>query len=220
LAGPLCLVTHYVTCFSESPLPSPPLPIDGWLVADLACCDNAGVIKGASIRKRRGLIPGYDLPLVRLVRIRIPVAVAGAKVSVETLCPPERHGYHLQDICVHPRRVGRPHRYVYGSCSVSPRPCNSFDGVCRIDATDGSVLTWHDSPNVIPAAPTTFLPRPGADPADETDGVLFVDCLGADGHAHFVVLDGRSFAEVARVTLPHRHCRGLGSTWIWGSIGI
>ena len=36
-------------------------------------------------------------------------------------------------------RTGRPYRYLYGKCVVSPRPCNSFDAICRVDVTDGSV---------------------------------------------------------------------------------
>ena len=66
------------------------------------------------------------------------------------------------------------------------------------------------------SGPPKFVPRPGADANDEADGVLLVDCLGADGRAFFAVLDGRTFAEVARVTLPYRHCASINSTWVWG----
>ena len=90
-----------------------------------------------------------------------------------------------------------------------------MNATCRVDVTDGTARTWTDSPNAIPAGPPTFLPRPGGDPDDETDGVLLLDCLGADGRAFFVVLDGRSLAEVARVALPYRHCVTYDSTWVW-----
>ena len=152
------------------------------------------------------------------MRIRVPVAVAepGAAVSVETLCPPERHGGHLQDAAIDLRRTGRPYRYLYANYVLGARPCNSVNAICRVDVIEGTVMTWHDSPNAIAAGAPTFLPRPGADPEDETDGVLLVDYLASDGHGIFVVLGGRSLTEVARVVLPYRHCKAHGSTWFWG----
>ena len=172
-----------------------------------------------SIRRRRAdWEAGADLQRSRLVRIRIPVGSADPSlgVSVEELCPPERHSALLWDTAVNPRRVGLPYRYVFGSCILGPRPCNSLNAVCRVDVTTGEVLTWHDSPNAVMSGPPKFVPRPGADANDEADGVLLVDCLGADGRAFFAVLDGRTFAEVSRITLPYRHCVSLSNTWVWG----
>ena len=91
-----------------------------------------------------------------------------------------------------------------------------MNATCRVDVKEGTVLTWHDLPNFgMPAGPPTFLPRPGGDPLDETDGVVLVDCLGVDGRAFFVVLSGATFAKVARVVLPYRHCATYNSTWVW-----
>ena len=151
-------------------------------------------------------------------QVRVPVAVTqpGAEVSITSLCEPELHGHIFQDPVIDPRRTGRPYRYAYGNCVVGGRPCNSLNGVCRVDVTDGSVLTWCQSPTAIPAGPPTFLPRPGAAEGDETDGVLLVDCLGADGRAFMAALSGRTFTEVARVAAPHRHCVVYCSTWVWG----
>ena len=164
---------------------------------------------------------GLDMNRCRLVRLRVPLSVAdpAAKVTTEALCPPEAHGNLLLGVSIDPRRAGRSYRYVYGICITSPRPCNSMTGVCRVDVTDGSVVTWSESPRAVPAGPPKFLPRPGAHPDDETDGVLLVDCLGADGAAFYVVLDGRTLAEVARVGVPFRHCVSFNSAWIWGSFG-
>ena len=99
---------------------------------------------------------------------------------------------------------------------VGARPCNYSDAVCRIDVIDGSVLTWCEAPTLVPAGPATFLPRPGGGAAedDEADGVLLLDCMGADGRAVFVVLDAASFAEVARVVLPYRHCWSFNDMWV------
>ena len=98
---------------------------------------------------------------------------------------------------------------------VGARPQIFCDAVCRIDVTDGSVVTWSEDA-LVPAGGPMFIPRPGADMDDETDGVLLVDCQGADGRAAFVILDAASFAEVARAIMPYRHCHSLCSTWIGG----
>ena len=128
------------------------------------------------------------------------------------MCAPGLHGHTLNAVAVDPRRAGRPHRFSYAKCVVGPRPTNSLNGVCRVDVVDGSVLTWHDSPSLLPAGPPTFVPRPGA--ADETDGIVLVDCLGADGRGVLVVLSGASFTEVARVVVPYRHTYSYRDTWV------
>ena len=121
----------------------------------------------------------------------------------------------LRTTAIDPRRTGRPYRFVYGNTIVGPRPCNSVTGSCRVDVTDGTVLKWSDLPNALPSGPPTFIPRPGAAEADENDGVILLDYLGADGRALMIILDGKKFVEVARVTVPYRHCVSTGSTWVW-----
>ena len=198
-------------------LTGPPLsPLDGWLIIDVPVSDEPNT-KRVSIRKRRaGHDSGIDVMSVRLIRIRVPVAVEdpAAEVSVETLVPPERHGHVLDAAVVDRRRRGRPYRYMYGKCIVGARPRNFCDAVCRVDVGDGSVVTWCEAPALLPAGPPTFIPRPGAAEEDETDGVLLVDCQGADGHAAFVILDAASFTEVARVVLPYRHCWAYRNAWV------
>lgn len=170
------------------------------------------------MRKLRG---EGDLWYSRLTRIRIPVAVPEADVTMEILCPPELHGHVIADVTINPRRIGRPYRYLYGMCIVGPRPCNSFNGVCRVDVVQKSLVTWSDSPNVIISGAPVFVPRPNSAPPDsdsrevETEGVLIVDGLGADGCSLFVVLSARSFAEVARVAVPYRHTMSPGTTFAW-----
>lgn len=181
--------------------------------------DAPDSMKKASIRRRRAPPgSGWDVSRTRLVRFKIPVAVADptAMIMMEELCAPELHGHLLQDTAIDPRRTGKPYRYVYGTCVAGPRPCNSVNGVCRVDVVNGTVLMWSDSPRAIPTGPPTFLPRPGSSEDDETDGVLMVDCLGADGRAFLAILDGATFTEVARVVAPHRHCIAYCTTWVWG----
>ena len=65
---------------------------------------------------------------------------------------------------------------------------------------------------------SVFVPRPGAAADDETDGVVLLDYLGIDGRALMIVLDGKSFREIARVTVPHRHCMSLHNSWMWDEV--
>ena len=151
------------------------------------------------------------------MRIRVPVSVddPAATVTMELLCEPHLYGHLLQDTAIDPRRTGKPYRFLYGTCIVGPRPVNSVTGVCRVDVREGTVVTWSDSPRAIPTGPPTFLPRPGAAEDDETDGVLLVDCLGADGRAFLAILGGSTFVEIARVVAPHRHCVAYCTNWVW-----
>ena len=135
---------------------------------------------------------------------------------IEPLCPPERHGHVCFRTSINPRFIGKPYRYAYGHCMVGPRPYLFFNGVCRLDVTDGTVLTWSDAPNAaIMVGPPTFVPRPGAAEDDEAAGVLLVDCIGEGGTSFFSVLDGVTLVELARVAVPFRQCPSLRSTWVW-----
>ena len=154
-------------------------------------------------------------------QFRIPVAVSdpAAEIAIEPLCDPALHGHNAVAVTMDPRRHGKPYRYLIIGCIAGPRPCNSVTGVCRLDVTDGSVVMFHDLPTSIPAGMAAFVPRAGAADDDETDGVWLLDFLRADGHALIIVMSGRSFTEIARVTVPHRHCISLRNTWLPHTLG-
>ena len=87
----------------------------------------------------------------------------------------------------------------------------------RISSPSSSPISLADLPNAIPIGMSVFVPRPGAAEDDETDGVVLLDFLGIDGRALMIVLDGKSFTEIARVTVPYRHCFSLHNTWRWSA---
>lgn len=86
----------------------------------------------------------------------------------------------------------KPYRYAYGLAAV--RPCTFGNALAKWDVEQGTTTMWHE-PGCIPGEPL-FVPRPGAD--DEDDGVVMTYVVGADGRPLLLVLDGRSFREVAR----------------------
>ena len=119
----------------------------------------------------------------------------------------------------------------HGSCPLLSPPPVSFPACPGFFPTPGSRLPFFaglaltrppfpppslaDLPNAIPAGMSVFVPRPGAAAGDETDGVVILDYLGIDGRALMIILNGKSFTEVARMTVPHRHTMSLHNTWMW-----
>ena len=70
----------------------------------------------------------------------------------------------------------------------------------KIDLSDGSTRTWHDPGTT--RAKGVFVGRPGR--SDEDDGVILSVVLDAEqGTSYLLVLDARTFTEVARAGLPH-----------------
>lgn len=92
----------------------------------------------------------------------------------------------------------REYRYVYGlGRSPTSRVMNN---VTRADLRAGTVTSWQE-PGCFPGEPV-FVPAPGADAEDE--GVVLAGVLDMrKGTSFLLVLDGSSFAELARAEVPH-----------------
>ena len=149
--------------------------------------------------------------------MKIPVfagaKAAGAKVTLEPLCP--AHENLKLHVCINPRFAGRPYRYTYVNCVGKSRLSPVINATCRVDVTTGAVVTFYEK-GAIPAGEPKFVPRPGpdADEGDELDGVVLLDYLQADGRSLLLVLDGATFAEVARLVTPFRQFWSVSSTWV------
>jgi carotenoid cleavage dioxygenase-like enzyme len=75
-----------------------------------------------------------------------------------------------------------------------------FDQLVKVDVTAGSETVW-SSPGRHPGEPI-FVREPGAE--DEDAGVVLSVVLdAAAGRSSLVVLDARSFEELARADAPH-----------------
>jgi len=90
------------------------------------------------------------------------------------------------------------HRYVYAQST--DQPVTEWPrGVCKVDVETGAVAEFGDGN---PCSEPIFVPRP--DGTAEDDGVVLVVVLdAARGRSELVVLDGETFAERARATVPH-----------------
>jgi beta,beta-carotene 9',10'-dioxygenase len=96
------------------------------------------------------------------------------------------------------RCATRDYRYVYG---LGPSPSGrNMNSVTKADLLAGTVTIWHQS-GCFPGEPV-FVPAPGG--AAEDDGVVLAGVLDMRaGTSFLLVLDGSSFAELARAQVPH-----------------
>jgi carotenoid cleavage dioxygenase-like enzyme len=95
---------------------------------------------------------------------------------------------------------GGDYRFAYGVGVQDARGGAAFDQLVKLDVHSGETCVWHE-PGQHPGEPV-FVPSPTA--RHEDDGVLLSVVLdGRDGQAGMVVLDARTFEELARVGVPH-----------------
>jgi beta,beta-carotene 9',10'-dioxygenase len=162
---------------------------DGSLVVDLCAYEDATVIDALNLD---GLRAGTArIPGARPLRLTLPLAggapASRALADVDLELP--RIAYR--------HRNGRPYRYVYGG-STGGAPF--LKRLVKLDVGDGHTAAWEE-PQAWAGEPV-FVPRPGGEAED--DGVVLSVVLDAEaGRSFLLVLDGRSFEEVARVQAPH-----------------
>jgi len=99
------------------------------------------------------------------------------------------------------RFSGKSYRFFYAICSDVDRPRPGT--LVKVDVEDKTFREWSDD-NVYPSEPV-FVPAPGAQAED--DGVLLSSVVRAEDRSHelfLLVLDARSFEELARVTFTTR----------------
>ena len=159
------------------------------VVVDLCAYDDASIIDALGLAGLRAGTAQVPTPEPR----RLTLPLAGGAASMRALAAVD---LELPRIA-YQRRNGRPYRYVYGT-GADGAPF--FRRLVKLDVTDGSVLTW-DAPQTWAGEPV-FVARPGGE--DEDDGVVLSVVLDAEaGRSFLLVLDGRSFEEVARAEAPH-----------------
>ncbi len=163
------------------------------LVVDLVGYDDASIIDAFYVNRLEDA--ANELPVGTLRRFRLPVS--GQRRPVVAT--------ELSTTCIelpsfdHSRMSMRADlRFVYG-IGLHDRE-GFYDQLVKIDLTDGSTRTWHE-PGHYPGE-GVFAGRPGR--TAEDDGVIMSVVLDADrGTSYLLVLDARTFTEVARAGLPH-----------------
>jgi len=118
----------------------------------------------------------------------------GATVSREMLYP---DGSALPTVS--PARWCRPHRYVY-AMGIDTPVTEWAKRVLELDTETGAVRTFDDGGDYF--GEPLFVPEPDGDA--ENAGVVLTVALDVEAdRSRLLLLDGESFDERARVTLPH-----------------
>jgi beta,beta-carotene 9',10'-dioxygenase len=167
---------HHVNAFERG----------GDLVVDLVAYDDPSIIDALYLDESgpRGPVPGTELR-------RYVIDLASGVVRWEVLA--ERVELPRID---YGRRNGLDYRYAY--CTVTGDAW--IDQLAKVDVVEGSTKLW-SAPGCYPGEPV-FVREPGAE--DEDAGVVLSVVLdAAAGRSFLLVLDARSFEELARAEAPH-----------------
>jgi carotenoid cleavage dioxygenase-like enzyme len=173
-----CFGFHHVNAYED----------DGEVVVDLCAFPDAGVIEDLYLERLR---EGKPVSFAELTRFRLRPAdrSVGRERLADTSIELPRINYV--------RCNGRPYSCVWG---VSSGPSGWLEQIVRVDAGDGSTISWAQ-PACYPGEPV-FVARPEAE--HEDDGVLLSVVLDASAERSFLlVLDARDLSELARARAPH-----------------
>lgn len=163
------------------------------LVVDLVGYDDASIIDAFYVNRLED--EDNELPVGTLRRFRLPVSGPKRPVvarALSTTC------LELPSFDYSRMSMRADLRYVYGVGLHDRR--GFYDQLVKTDLTDGATRTWHEAGHY--PGEGVFAGRPGR--TDEDDGVVLSVVLDATrGTSYLLVLDARSFTEVARAELPH-----------------
>jgi beta,beta-carotene 9',10'-dioxygenase len=167
---------HHVNAFER----------EGELVVDLIAYDDSSIIDALYLNADG---PRGEIPSTELRRYVIDLDGGGVSWSVlarDVELPRIDYG----------RRNTKPYRYVYASRSADAW----FDRLVKVDVDAGSEKEWA-APGCHPGEPI-FVREPGAD-GEDAGVVLSVVLDTTAGRSFLLVLDARSFEELARAEAPH-----------------
>ncbi|KAH9298684.1 hypothetical protein KI387_030366 [Taxus chinensis] len=157
------------------------------------CCEhnaNPTIFDKLHLHELRSFTGKDVLPHSRIGRFTIPLD-GSPRGKLETAMPPEEHGRAIDMCTINPIYRGKMYRYIDLK-----------------EKTEKS--NWHLGGS-IPSEPI-FIGRPGAEVED--DGVVISLVSDKDGNGFALVLDGSTFAEIARAKLPYGLPYGLHGCWV------
>jgi beta,beta-carotene 9',10'-dioxygenase len=164
---------------------------DGEIVADFAAYSDANIVKQFYLDKLRANVASVTGGEFR--RYRIPVS-GGKRATHEVMAD---ENIELPRIN-YDRSNGKPYSYVFGA-SIKHGTTDFYNQLTKFDVTTGAVKIWHEA-NCYPGEPV-FVAAPEAS-TEDTGAVLSVVFDSQIGTSFLLVLDGQSFAEIARTSLP------------------
>ena len=173
---------HHVNAFERN----------GKINLDLCGYDDPDVIDALYIERLRGR--GRPAPLAELRRYELDLARGRVRMR-----PLAEEPIELPRIN-YGRANARPYRYAYGISMRDHRTSGYVDQLVKIDVRRGDARVWREK-GCYPGE-AVFVPRPH--PRGEDDGVALSVVLDTRRRRSFLlVLDARSFTEIARAEVPH-----------------
>ncbi|GMH39916.1 hypothetical protein BSKO_07820 [Bryopsis sp. KO-2023] len=139
---------------------------------------------------------GNDMAESMLCRIEVPLEGDGGVLKWEPLVKPEMHGKYCDFPTINDRFRGKKHRYVY--MTGASRPTCNGNCLVKADVEEGTCKVWNRG---YLAGEPCFVEAPN--PTSEDDGVVISSCMGPDGTTSLVILDAKTWEEVAVAKMPY-----------------
>ncbi|KAK3161919.1 hypothetical protein QOZ80_1BG0083100 [Eleusine coracana subsp. coracana] len=174
------------------------------------CCEHYSspvVTEALALHKLRSFRDADVLPDARVGRFKIPMD-GSPFGELNTAFDPEEHGRGMDMCSINPAYLGKKYRYAY-ACGAR-RPCNFLDMITKIDLEEKTAKNWHEDGAVL--SEPFFVAKPGA--TDEDNGVVISIVSTINGDGYVLVLDARTFEEIARVRFPYGLPYGFHGCWI------
>ena len=175
---------------------------DTEIVVDLCGYDDANIIQQLYLHELRAIgDKNFAIPSLRRYHIPLPFPDNLKPVALpknadgrdyEVLCKTMELPRINYDLC-----NGKPYEYVYGLFSTEKEGFNN--ALIKLNVKTQEEMKWGDENRY--ASEPVFVPRPGA--TDEDDGVVLSVVIDVSNRKTFLlVLDAKSFQEVARAEVP------------------
>ncbi|WOG85646.1 hypothetical protein DCAR_0104837 [Daucus carota subsp. sativus] len=202
---PLFVTFHFINAYEQT-------DEDGRVIGVVAdCCEHSAdttILDKLRLNSLRSYSGEEDvLPDARVGRFVIPFD-GSPNGKLEAALNPDEHGRGMDMCSINPDFLGKPYRYAYACGAV--RPCNFPNTLTKLDLVDKKAKNWYDE-GAVPSEPF-FVARPGA--TEEDDGVVISMISDKNGEGYALVLDGKSFEEIARAKFPYGLPYGLHGCWV------
>jgi beta,beta-carotene 9',10'-dioxygenase len=172
---------HHINAFEQN----------GEVFFDIAAQPDATIIDALYLDRLRAGVPA---PAAEFRRYRLPAS--GSTVTYERLSK------ELIDLprINYERCNGKDYCFAYGFSNRKDLPTGFPNQLVKVDVRKQRNALW-SADECYPGEPL-FVPAPGA--AGEDEGVVLCVVLdGRKGNSFLLVLDARSFSELARAEVPH-----------------
>lgn len=197
-----CFVFHHVNAFEE--------PAENRVVVDVIAFEDSEVIQSLYLdRLRSGMEP---VPGGELRRYRLPIGESAVEQQTLFEGPIEFPMLDYRQVAT------RPYRYLYAMGHTNPPAIGLLNCLVKHDLEAGATKRWSE-PGVYPTEPV-FVPRepapkPGAETGTTEDGGVVLSVLldSRVDRSMLLMLDGKSFSELARATLPTVFPFGFHGQW-------